>query len=338
MVAAAAIVERRRAVMQGVRFVCAAWLLPAVFSLVAFFGFFTNYTTDLFSAGGLAVRFERSVFQYRVLGRYFVSTLATVFEPISAGWPVPRAFHLMDPAGTPGTYWAYVVVHTLSTCIGCSLLLVTLRRTFGHTPSSPSVAPELTVVAISMAMALAAYVVTPYDGVFFACQMAAVLITLWTPARAALVPLTVVTILAGLTRESAYFIPMFYLAVHHHAIVAGDRASRAAFSASAAAVVVVYAGLRAILGWSGASSVFYAWQWSSNLKWTSLAGSVMLLASLALLLAKGRHYRERLWFAALSAPYIVFAHVFAEPWELRLWLPVLVPLVVLQFGREAEPR
>jgi hypothetical protein len=322
--------------MPGLRFVCAAWLLPAAFSLVAFFGFFTNYTTDLFSAEGLAERLQRSVFQYRVLGRYFVSTLATVFEPIAAGWPVPRALSVMDPAGTPGAYWAYVVVHTLSTCIGCSLLLVTLRRLLPKS-SSPSVAPELTVVAISMAIALAAFVVTPYDGLFFAFQMAAVLITLLAPARAALAPLTVVTILAGLTRESAYFIPMFYLAVHHRAIVAGDRASRATFSASAAMVVVVYAGLRGVLGFSGASSVFYAWQWSSNLKWTSIAGSIMLLASLALLLARGRHYRERLWYAAWSAPYIVFAHVFAEPWELRLWLPVLVPLVVLQFGREAEP-
>lgn len=323
--------------MRAVRFVCAAWLLPAAFSLVAFFGFFTNYTTDLFSANGLAERLQRSVFQYRVLGRYFVSTLATVFEPIAGRWPVPRAFHVMDPAGTPGAYWAYVVVHTLSTCIGCTLLLVTLRRIVGPARSSLSVAPELTVVAIALATALATFVVTPYDGLFFAFQMAAVLITLVVPARAALMPLTIVTILAGLTRESAYFIPMFYLAVHHRAIVTGDRAVRATFSSSAAAVVGVYVGLRAILGFSGASSVFYAWQWSSNLKWTSLAGSIMLLASLALLLAKGRHYRERLWFAALSAPYIVFAHVFAEPWELRLWLPVLVPLVVLQFGAEAEP-
>lgn len=322
--------------MRGLRFVCAAWLLPAAFSLIGFFGFFTNYTTDLFSVEGLAVRLQRSVFQYRVLGRYFVSTLAGVFEPISAGWPVPRAFHVMDPAGTAGAYWAYVVVHTLSTCIGCSVLLVTLRRTFGHRSSNPSMAPELTVVAVSMAVALAAFVVTPYDGVFFALQMAAIFVTLSRPPGAALAPLTIVTVLAALTRESAYFIPMFYLAVHHRAIVAGDRASRAAFSASSAAVVVVYAGLRAILGWSGASSVFYAWQWSSNLKWTSLVGSIMLLASLALLLAKGLHYRERLWFAALSAPYIVFAHIFAEPWELRLWLPVLIPLAVLHFGREVE--
>lgn len=322
--------------MRGLRFVCAAWLLPAAFSLMAFFGFFTNYTTDLFSAQGLD-RFQRSVFQYRVLGRYFVSTLAGVLEPMAEGWPVPRAFHVMDPAGTPGGYWAYVVVHTLFTCVGCSLLLVTLRRTFGHKPSSLSVASELTVVAISMAMALAAFVVTPYDGVFFAFQMAAILVTLSMPASAALVPLTIVTVLAALTRESAYFIPVFYLAAHHRAILAGDRVARTVLSVTSAAVVVVYAGLRAVIGWSGASSVFYAWQWSSNLKWTSLAGSIVLLASLTLLLAKGRNHRERLWFAALSAPYIVFVHIFAEPWELRLWLPVLLPLVVLQFGGEAEP-
>lgn len=306
--------------MRLLRFICAAWVLPAGFSLIAFFGFFTNYTTDVFSASGLANQYHRSVFQYRVLGRYLVSTAAGVFEPVSAGWPVPRAFLLMDPIGSAGTYWAYVVVHTLATCIGCSLLLAALRR---------SAAAEFVVVAVSMAVALAAFVVTPYDGVFFAFQAAAILVTLTMTPNAALVPLAVVTGLAALTRETAYFIPVFFLAVHHRAILARDRAARAAFTTSSAAVVLVYVGVRAVVGWSGASSIFYAWQWRSNLDWTALTGTSMLLASLVLLLGEGRNYRERLWFAVLSAPYIVFVHIFAAPWEWRLWVPVLVPLVVL---------
>lgn len=315
--------------MRWLRFACAAWVLPAGFSLIAFFGFFTNYTTDVFSAAGLAGQYHRSVFQYRVLGRYLVSAVAGVLEPMAAGWPVPRAFLVLDPAGTAGMYWAYVVVHTAGTCIGCSLLLVALRRG-GDKASGWSVAPELTVVAVAMAVALAAFVVTPYDGVFFAFQMAAILVTLAMTPGGALLPLAVITGLAALTRETAYFIPVFFLAVHHRAIVSGDRAARAAFTISSAAVVLVYAGVRAVVGWSGASSVFYAWQWASNLEWTALTGTAMLAASLVLLLGAGRNYRERIWFAVLSAPYVVFVHIFAAPWEWRLWVPVLVPLVVLQ--------
>ncbi len=312
--------------MRALRFICAAWILPAGFSLIAFFGFFTNYTTDVFSTSGLAGQYQRSVFQYRIVGRYLVQWLSAVFEPLAVGWPVPRALLLLDPLGNAATYWAYVVVHTLATCIGCSLLLVALRR------SSPpdEGAPELVVAGVALAVAIAAFVVTPYDGVFFAFQMAAVLITLSAAAGTALLPLVVVTGLATLTRETAYFIPVFYLAVHHRAILAGDRAARATLVASSSAVVVVYVGVRAVVGWSGASSVFYAWQWWSNLNWFSLTGSAMLAASLVLLLAGGRNLRERMWFAALSLPYLGFVHVFAEPWEWRLWVPVLVPLVVLR--------
>lgn len=312
------------------RFICAAWLLPAGFSLIAFFGFFTNYTTDLFSAAGLTARYHSSVFQYRVLGRELVVALANVFEPLAAGWPAPRALLTLDPAGNAGAYWAYVVVHTVTTCIGCSFLLVALRRAAGGAQDGArtTVVPELTVVAVSMAVALAAFVVTPYDGVFFAFQMAALLATLALSPAAGLVPLVVITALAALTRESAYFIPMFYLAVHHRSVFA-DQSARVAFAAVSAAAAVTYVGIRAVVGWSGANSVFYAWQWSFNFEWTALTGTAMLLASLVLLVGEGRNYRERIWFTALAAPYIVFVHIFAAPWEWRLWVPVLVPLAAL---------
>lgn len=317
--------------MQMVRFVCASWVLPAGFSLIAFFGFFTNYTTDLFSIAGMASRYNSNVFHYRILGRELVLAVARVFEPLALEWPTPRALLLLDPAGNAGTYWAYFVVHTLFTCIGCTFLLAALRlcESRGHAPVRNSVAPELTVAAVSMAVALAAFVVTPYDGVFFAFQMAALLATLVLSPSAGLLPLIVTTALAALTRESAYFIPMFYLAVHHRAVFA-DPAARVTFAAISASAAITYVGVRAVIGRSGGNSIFYSWQWSFNAEWTSLAGTAMVVASLVLLLAKGKNYRERLWFAALCAPYVVFVHVFAAPWEWRLWVPVLVPLVALQ--------
>ena len=320
--------------MGALRFVCAAWILPAGFSLIAFFGFFTNYTTDLFSAAGLAERYHSNVFQYRVLGRELVLALARVFEPIAAGWPVPRALLTLDPAGTVSAYWAYVGVHTVSTCLGCSLLLAAFRR--GNRAATSSIAAEMTVVAVSMAMALAAFVVTPYDGLFFAFQMAALFATLALPPAAGLWPLVVITVLAALTRESAYFIPMFYLAVHHRRIFA-DRSARVAFAAVSAAAAVTYVGLRVVVGWAGANSLFYSWQWSYNFEWTALTGSAMLLAALVLLLGRGRNYAERVWFAVLCAPYLIFVHVFAAPWEWRLWVPVLVPLAALHVVDERGP-
>lgn len=313
------------------RLFCAAWILPAGFSLIASFGFFTNYTTDVFSRPGIAARYEGSIFRYRVLGRWLVDAVAGWFERLPIEWAAPRALLILDPAASLPTYWAYEAVQAAGTCIGCTFLLVTLRR------FSRSVAPELAVASIAMLMALAAFVVTPYDGVFFALQMAAVMLTLspaWAPKPrrrrpTAVAPLAIVTLLAALTRESAIFIPAFFLAVHHQRILGGDRSARAALAITGAVVVLTYAGLRATLGWSGGGSVYYAWQGATNLKWTSLAGSAMLLAALTLLLADGPNRPARLWYAALSVPYVVFVHIYAEPWEWRLWVPIVVPLVAL---------
>jgi hypothetical protein len=187
-----------------------------------------------------------------------------------------------------------------------------------------------------MVVALAAFVVTPYDGLFFALQMAAVMLTLTREGSSALVLLAVVTALAAMTRETAYFIPAFYLAVHHRRLLAGDAHLRFGVLITGAIVVVTYAGLRLALGWDGASSVFYAWQAPWNLKWTSLTGSAMLAAGLILLTGDGPRRSARLCYAALALPYIVFVHLFAEPWEWRLWVPVLVPLLALAMTPEPK--
>lgn len=310
--------------MPLLRLVCAAWILPIGFSLIAFYGFFTNYTTDVFSLEGITARYDGSIFKYRVLGRALVETVAAVFEHLPIGWAEPRALRLFDPVASPATYWAYAAVHAVSTAVGCTLLLVTLRR------CSARQGAELVVVAVSMLMALAAFVVTPYDGLFFALQMAAVgLIVAWPPERL-VAPLAVVTLLAALTRETAYFVPAFVLAVQHTRIRSGDRQSRLAFVVSVAIVVLTYVGLRVALGSAG-GRVYYAWQAAENLKWASLVGTVMLAAALVLLTGRGPNRSARLWYVGLAAPYVVFVHLFAEPWEWRLWIPVIVPLVVLSF-------
>ena len=315
--------------MKILRFISAAWILPAGFSSIAFFGFFTNYTTDVFSRAGMAAQYERSVFRYRVLGRWLVDAVSARFEQLAIAWDAPRLLAVMDPAGHPATYWAYAFVHTLGVCVGCTVLLLMLKRL------NRSPAPELVVVAISALMALAAFVVTPYDGVFFALQMAAVALTVAVAPGSALVPLAVVTLLAALTRETAYFIPAFVFAVHHRRILAGDRAARALLIVSAAIVVLTYVGLRMIFGWRG-GSVFYAWQAGSNLKWTSIAGTVMLASALLLLTGDGRNRASRLCYAGVAVPYILFVHLFAEPWEWRLWIPIVVPMAALLVVPEAE--
>jgi hypothetical protein len=315
--------------MNALRFICAAWILPAGFSLIAFFGFFTNYTTDVFSRAGMAAQYDRSIFRYRVLGRWLVEAVSARFEQMSIAWQAPRALAVLDPAGNAATYSAYAFVHVVSTCIGCSLLLLVLRT------QTRAIAAELLVVGISMLLAVSAFVVTPYDGPFFMWQMAALALTIGVAPQHALAPLAVVTVLAALTRETAYFIPVFVFAVHYRAILAGDRAARALLVVSSAAVVVTYAGLRLAMGWRG-GSLYYAWQAGTNLKWTSLTGTAMLVAAVILLCGEGQNRRPRLCYAGLALPYILFVHVFAEPWEWRLWVPIIVPLTALLMVPERD--
>ena len=315
--------------MSARRFICAAWILPAGFSLIAFFGFFTNYTTGVFSRAGMAAQYERSVFRYRVLGRWLVETVSLRFEQMAIAWETPRALTLLDPAGSAATYAAYAFVHIVSTCVGCSMLLWAVRSRVR------TVAAELFVVGVSLLLALSTFVVTPYDGLFFMWQMAALALTIVMAPGAALAPLVFVTLMASLTRETAYFIPVFVFAVHYRRIVDGDRAARLLLLATSAVVVVAYVGLRAAMGWRG-GSVYYAWQAATNLKWTSLTGTVMLVAALILFCGKGPNQTSRLWYVGLALPYILFVHVFAEPWEWRLWIPIVVPTAALLMLPESE--
>jgi hypothetical protein len=326
MAAAAAVVGP----MSALRFICAAWILPTGFSLFAFFGFFTNYTTDVFSRAGIAAQYERSVFRYRVLGRWLVDAVSVRFEHMAIAWETPRALAVLDPAGNAATYAAYAFVHILCTCVGCSVLLAAVRT------RDRAVAAELFVVGVSMLLALTAFVVTPYDGVFFMWQMVALSLTIAVEPSRALLPLAIVSLMAALTRETAYFIPVFVLAVHYRRILNGDRAARVLLVTTAAVVVLAYAGLRLAMGWGG-GSVFYSWQAATNLKWTSLTGTVMLAATMILLCGTGPNRTARLCYAGLALPYILFVHVFAEPWEWRLWIPIIVPTATLLMLPDRHP-
>lgn len=312
--------------VRALRFICAAWILPAGFSLIAFFGFFTNYTTDVFSVPGLLARYEASVFRYRVLGRVLVVAVAGWLESWNVAWPVPRALTLFDPSASAATYWAYVLVHVVGVVAGCSLLLLTLRR---GRPGADDGTSEVVVAGVGLLLALSAFVVTPYDALFFAVQSAALALTLRPASPLTTAALAAVTVLATLTRETAAFLPALYLAVHHREILARVPARLAALWAMAGAFVATYAALRSIYGWRG-GSVYYDIRGADNLAWTALAGSALLIASMVLLLAPGPHQRVRTWYAVLSLPYVAFVHVFAAPWEWRLWVPIVVPLIVLR--------
>lgn len=312
--------------------------MPSVCLLVAFFGFVTNYTTDVFSAAGLAQHYERSIFRFRVLGRWMLLELSALLERLPITYPVPRALTLMDPVASGATYWAYVLQHILCVGAGCSVLLCVLRRRQAERERGE---PELLVAAIGAGFALSTYVVTPYDAPFFTCLCVAIALTLQVPPGRAWLPLGLVTVVASSIRETGYFIPAFFFAVHHQEMLRRGPARRT-FVLVGAAWVLTYAGLRVAFGLQ--NSVYYAVQWSSNGRWTSVAGFTLLLGLLPLLLHGARNRHACLWYLAASTPYVLFIAVFAEPWEIRLWVPVIAPLLVLRVvnlgpvGRPHEAR
>lgn len=324
-----------RALARTVRLACLGLLIPLVLSLVVYFGFASTYTTGVFSDEGFRVQYEEGIYKYRVLGRLGLLGFKSLIE--DAGLPAlaPRALLLLDRNGSPVFYTAYFLDNAFFLCLACGVLVLLFDR---RCPPDALWIADLAVLLLALLMAITQYVVVPYDTMsyFFLC-LAFVLIF----ARTSLmntVLLGLVVVLGALTRETAALILAFYFAVHHRSLLARPfrrSAAQATLLFLIVCFLATYAGLRLALG--PGEAVFQDVQLLANLvNPFGLAGLLFAVAATAVLLLSSPGRRESVVFLLASLPYALFILATARLWEIRLWVPVLLSIVVLKVCLSGE--
>ena len=310
------------------RLLCVAWILPIVFSTVAYYGFVTNFTHHVFTNASFDRQYEHGVYKFRVLGPAIQKKIDRFLDHHDVGATAPKVMRLIEKNFSTNFYVAYYLNNTLFLCLACTVFFFIFdRMAGGKTPGLT----DLLVLMLSLLLSLSQFVIAPYDMLSNFLTALGFFLVLSRRTRMRMLLLCVVMILGALTRETIVMVIAFYFTLHWREVLAWKRPHTAKWELLALLLCFlgVYAGLRLAMG--SEHTIFQTHNLKTN--FTSplpILGVVFIFASTALLLLD-RHGRPLIaLFLLATLPYTLSIFYNSFLWEIRLWVPVLLGMIVLK--------
>ena len=313
------------------RLITVAWILPILLSGVVYFGFASSYSLPVFSEAGFEQQYGSDVYKHRVLGILLLRETHRLIVEYDLPHGAPRALRILKAYESGRFYTAYFYHNTLWLCLACSVLFLLLNRTI--MVRQPFFA-DLVLLGATLLMTVTQYVVVPYDTLSYFLLLSAFTLVLGTRGAFSLAALCGLTMLASLTRESAALVLSFYATIHFPKLVAGARRELVELGLLGASFAVPFLVLRSGHG----GDLFQGIMLRTNLKSPyALAGLAFLAAALLVPLFDSRNRTLCLRFLALASPYLIMALLLGNTWETRMWVPVLLPLLILKLRPTGVP-
>ena len=274
---------------------------PACANYIAYYGFVTHYSVGVFNPRGFHAQYDHEVFRYRVLGKWLllaVYRLVEYLNPGGAGWNRMAAFLGTDSINF---YHSYYVLNTAFLCLTLLVLSEYLS--------------DLELLAVTLLVSLTQFVVVPYDAAayfFLACTFRW-RHNLWLTA--------VIVFLAALNRETA----ALSLSLYASLIFLGRGGSLRGLALLTCVFLATYLSLRFVYGWGYAAGNEFTFVRYLNRN-SAVGIGFALAAGYALV-------RRPAWaavFLVCSLPYVVSIMLTGNPFEVRLWVPLLLGVMLVQ--------
>ncbi len=317
------------------RYLLLGLFYPLVFSLMIYVGATTNYTTGVFSEKGFHAQYDSGIYKYRVLGKESFLLIKGFVDTDRLPRFKPGITHSNGSPISSVYYATYFYNNTLFLILTCLILCATL----GVHKSKNFNTTDLPIICAAMLMTLTQYVVVPYDTATYFFLSIGIFLTLRDKQSLITGLLLLVTvILATLTRETALLIVSFYVAYHFKALLTTRLNSRHINTLVAGCgFIATYTWLRVHFGFEHA--LFQDVQFFKSMNIFSLAGFLFFTAFISSLVLTGSNDYRATGFLITSLPYTLMVLIVGMPHELRLWIPIFIPLLVLKSlqGRELLP-
>lgn len=312
------------------RLIILGYIMPIIFSTIVYYGFTTNYTKGVFTKQGFDQQYQSGIYKYRVLGSALLIKTYDLVEK--------SELLLLDYSeGDSAFYSAYYYLNTTFLCLTC----ITLFFVLGGTRSNDFMRVDLPLLFLCCLMTITQYVVVPYDMLsYFFLSIAALLIIKSNQKTWATIILCIVVVLATLTRETAALILAFHFAFNYRDILKKPSVFKLNHQQLQLLLIVLcflctYVGLRFTLGFENA--VFQEITLPSLNNLVQLL-SILFIFSMAILFIITKNTTKEMYiFLLASAPYILPLFVISQLWEIRLWVPVILMLLILKIHEVDKP-
>lgn len=299
-------------------------LLPYAWGSVVYFGFQSNYTNKGFTRAGFIEQYSSGIYQHRVISPWLVLKVHDLIKAHGNPFPAltPNVFRAPGHFGEPSFYQALFLHNT------AVMILASWALWFALSDRPPRARMLPLLVGVTL-MSLTQYVVVPYDTTAWLVLIVGAALSVRRPTWTIAVALAVVAAFGTAVRETLFFLPGFYLAVHWGALVRRPRRwiAAAPLLAIVAGIAVVYGGLR----WSSGSTMVTAhnlFVYNVSFGFSQIALIALLgVSAVLVMVAERRALALRIF--ALSIPVLVAMLCGGNAWEMRLWTPMWLLLLVV---------
>lgn len=321
----------------ALRLILLGIIIPALLGIFTYVGFFTNYTTAVFSQAGFEQQYlHSSIYRFRILGSHL---LLWVYEYIKA-WPLsdyaPYGLQSVDKNGDTNFYYAYFLVNTAFLMVTCSTLVVTLLR---YAEKKDFLHIDLPVLFLALMMSFSQFVITPYDTLsYFLLALSLLPCMKAKPTLLDDLLLGTTLILATLTRETAALTLSFYFTVHYRQILSKQLTpEKMRLLCITLLFLLIYWLLRWQLGMEDATYRRFRLLRNFTDDPFPIIGALFFPTILALFFTDvdGKKYLKI--FLCASLPYWLAMFCVAYPWEIRLWVPIFLVMTFIKLTHNKIP-
>lgn len=314
----------------------AGMLVSLVMSYIVYFGFTTNFSLFCFSRESFLLQYDHDVYKYRILSKYLLLETDHILNIIQPPKRADLRILLRDKNATDNFYYAYFLLNTLFLMLSSIVLALLLEMDKYFILNRGE--KRLLLFFLPILICLTQFVICPYDvcGYFF--QLLTIYVFLEYFDRyywATLLVTGFLLILGTLNRESSA-LTVAYLALFTFGKKGLSQAGVVSIIIFLACFFAPYITLRLFIkdppGWQSPDRID---KFQLNLQWEfSHWGMVfwVLFTWLAVTICRDRENKSLIFYYYLAClPYIYTCIVSGVLWELRLFLPIFIGIILLSF-------
>ncbi len=313
-----------------IRYFSLGFMLPATFMIIMYAGVGSTYTWGgYFTEKHFHDLYDNGIYKYRLLGKQSLLEFYALTKAEKLPGFVPKTVIGAYKGADKNLYAAYFYNNTIFFIIASCILI----SVFNRANSDSFFSCELPVLSILGLIALTQYIVVPYDTLTYACLFAAIYLTIDEKHnKFNVLALCLIMMIATLTRESSAIIISFYTAWHWTKIsqmpVSSINKHQWGLIAIICTFIATYFGLRLELGFS--QGLFHEITINRNINISFYLALLFFVSILSLFFLSEENSDICKRFLFFSLPYAVMITIVAIPQELRLWMPIILPLIIIK--------
>jgi len=301
--------------------------IPFCLNVFVYFGYVTNSLPNRFHEEAYTNRYKQGNYRYRVLGLKTFLMAYHVIEKINFKnrlWN--NAEKNIDKKGDYKFYYTYFIFNTFFHCLTMFMIFLIFRLPYFR---DQDIYNHATLMTVSFLIAVSQFLPMPYDNMSYFFISLCIYVFLVVKSRIPkFILLAGTMILATLIRESSCVVLSFIAALYFMKNGFTFKKDAEYLVAAALAFIVVYFGIRFAFGFS--RSISHNFSLTTNLNFGCLVGLIYFL-SLIWVFRPQNPFRLKTYkyFLLFTLPYTVFLTFAGYFWEVRLWNPVLIPLLII---------